>query len=100
MKFLLLACIIWCSIFAKAQDMDGYTYVDNKALQLPDTASYSTASIAAYIGTNFKTDIEKIRAAYAWVTSNIQYSKDSMFYRYWGEDPEKKLSSVLRNRKG
>lgn len=101
MKLLLLIWLfIYCSTVVNGQDFIDYSFIDSKALQIPNAATYSTAAIADYMQANFKTDKEKIRAIYRWVTANIHYSKDSMFYRFWGEDPERKLSSILKTRKG
>lgn len=85
---------IICGLWAKAQDND-YIFIS-----IPAEETYSTSSIANYIQANYRTDKEKLRAIYSWITSNIQYNKDSMFFRYWGEDPERKLTSVLKTRKG
>lgn len=87
-----LLCIM-CSFFAKAQSETFY-------VNIPVAETYSTSSIANFISVNYTTDRQKLLAIYSWITSNIQYNKDSMFYRYWGEDPERKLVSVLKTRKG
>jgi Transglutaminase-like superfamily len=101
MKLLLLICLFaCCGTVTNAQDFTDYAYIDSKALRMPDDETYSTTSIANYIQGNFNTDKDKIRAIYAWVTHNINYNKDSMYYSFWGEDPERKLSSVLKTRKG
>lgn len=101
MKRLICFCLlIICLSSATAQLFDEYGYVDAKALRMPDSITFSTAGIAGYIQSNFKTETEKFRAAYTWITSNINYNKDSMYFRFWGEDPERKLSSVLKTRKG
>lgn len=101
MKRMLVFCLL-CFAFSniKAQYYDDYSYVDAKVLSIPDSVTFTTADIASYIQTNFKTDGERYRAAYTWITNNIQYNKDSMYYRFWGEDPERKLSSILKSRKG
>ncbi len=98
MLVLLLLCFSFSH--AKSQYYDDYSYVDGKALSIPDSVTFSTAELAAYIQSNFKTDGERYRAAYTWITNNIQYNKDSMYYRFWGEDPERKLSSILKTRRG
>jgi len=100
MKGLLIWLLIFNNIAAAAQDFTDYPYVDRKVLQILPESTYSTAAIAGYIQANFTTELQKLRAIYTWVTANIRYSKDSMYYRYWGDDPERKLSSVLKNRKG
>ncbi len=101
MKWLLLICLFaCCGTVVNAQDFNNYAYIDSKALRIPEAETYSTSSIANYIQGNFNTDKEKLRAIYTWITANIRYNKDSMYYRFWGEDPERKLSSVLKTRKG
>lgn len=101
MKWLLLICLFTCcGTVVNAQGFTNYSYIDSKALRIPEEETYSTSSIANYIQGNFTTDIEKLRAIYTWITSNIRYNKDSMYYRFWGEDPERKLLSVLKTRKG
>jgi hypothetical protein len=101
MKPLLLICLLaWYGTVTKAQGDNEYSWIDANALHIPETETYSTSSIANYIQGNFNTDKEKIRAIYTWITSNIRYNKDSMYYRFWGEDPERKLSSVLKTRRG
>lgn len=69
-------------------------------VQIPISATYSGTSIAAYISANFKTDNEKIQAAYGWVTANIIYDKDSMYNINWGPDASLKVSAALRRKKG
>jgi len=100
MKLLLLICLLIYGTVLQAQDFNEYAYIDAKALRIPETETYSTTAIANYIQGNFNTDKEKIRAIYSWIINNIRYNKDSMYYRFWGEDPERKLSSVLKTRKG
>ena len=101
MKSLLLICLFACCGFVvNAQDFNNYSYIDSKALRIPEEETYSTSSIANYIQGNFNTDKEKLRAIYTWIITNIRYNKDSMYYRFWGEDPERKLASVLKTRKG
>ena len=60
----------------------------------------TTASIAAYINSNYRTDHDKAWAIYDWVTSNIRYDKDSINSINLGLDPEAKITEALRRRKG
>jgi Transglutaminase-like superfamily len=90
--------LCYCTV-VKAQE--NYSYADHKALQIPQSKTYSTDSIANYVKENFTTGKEKIRAVYTWVTNNIAYSKDSIFhFNRWGIDPEINMSAILRRRKG
>ncbi len=43
---------------------------------------------------------DRLRAAYAWVTSNIRYSTDSAYYFDQGVSHEEKIAAILRRRKG
>ncbi len=100
MKFLLFTSLFFCCCLgAKSQEYSNYMY-SSKAMNIPEKETYSTASIAAYLQSNFKTDKEKLLAAYLWVTANISYDKDSMYNINWGPDPQIKVSSALRRRKG
>jgi hypothetical protein len=100
MKALLFTWLLMSSYtVVKAQELDAYA--DRKALQIPRHSTYAADSIAAYILNNFSTGRERARAVYTWITQNIQYSTDSMYYfRSWGTDPEIKMASILRRRKG
>lgn len=100
MKTLLLVClVIFSCTILHAQD--NYSYAGTKALHIPKSKTYSTDSIAGYINTNFANDLEKTRAVYTWITSNIEYSKDSMYYfRNGTDDPEIIMTAILRRRKG
>jgi len=101
MKFLLLLYFL-SGVFtnSKAQDLDQYTWVDIKMQQIQVVETYSTVNIANYVKANFSNDEDKLRAVYKWITTNIHYDKDSMYFTNWGGDPEIKMASILRKRKG
>ena len=101
MKCFFIICILLgiCTV-SKAQDNANYSWVDNKVLQIPVAETYATAAIAGYVQAHFKTPEEKLRAVYKWITANIYYSKDSMYFSNWGGDPEVKMAAILRKRKG
>lgn len=99
MKGLLFLCLLTCFVLPlKAQEE--FSYVDNKARYIPAAEAISTTSIANYILSNYKTEGERLRAIYAWVTANIEYSTDSMYRINWGGDPEARITVALRRRKG
>ncbi|MCW3467824.1 transglutaminase domain-containing protein [Chitinophaga nivalis] len=79
---------------------NSYAAIDKKALEIPDTSTSSTTSIAAYINTNFTTDIDKARAAFIWVASNISYDLDNMFALNFYEKKEEKMAKALKTQKG
>lgn len=96
-----IATAIFLLMHLAAMCQQNFDDADRKALQLPDSLSYTTRSIAAYIQNNCIEDIQKVRAAYTWVIHNIEYSKDSMYqFNRWGIDPSINLNAVLRRRKG
>ena len=102
MKALLFILLfLHCCSAVKSQDYTHYSGIDSRMLQIPKAKTYATDSIVAFVQKNFITDAEKVRAIYAWVTTNISYSKDSMYYfRGWGADPETKMAAILRRRRG
>ena len=74
--------------------------IDKKVLLIPDSLTKTTTGIAKFINTNFSTDIDKTRAIYFWVTSNIKYDIDNMFAINIYEKKEDKISKSLKTRKG
>ncbi|CAN5822299.1 hypothetical protein BH11BAC3_BH11BAC3_03760 [soil metagenome] len=101
MKRIFFICLIAISLdHVKAQGSNDFSYVDNRALNIPEAQTHSTATIAHYIKDHFKTDGEKFRAIYTWVTANIKYSTDSMYIINWGADETTKVTAALRRRKG
>ncbi|MBL0357321.1 MAG: hypothetical protein IPP72_10755 [Chitinophagaceae bacterium] len=100
MKAFLFTCLIIAS-YARVSAQENYTYADSKVLQIPKAETYAASSISKYILDHFKTEKEKIRAAYTWIINNVEYSKDSMYhFNKWGTDPEVKMTAILRRRKG
>jgi hypothetical protein len=90
-----------CRGVARTQDYNEYAFVDAEALQIPKEQTYSAATIARYVLNNFKTERERTRAVYSWVTANVRYSKDSLYhFRGWDTDADVKMSIILRRRKG
>ena len=101
MKPLLFLCLYIChSPVLTGQDYNEFAAIDRRVLDIPAAETYSTASIARYILSNFKTDREKLRAVYTWVITNIRYDRDSMLPINWSMEAEEKISATLRRRKG
>ncbi len=94
MKNVLLLCLLFLS-FNRAQCQQL-----NYGLYIPSSETSSSTGIAAYVQFHFSTDREKISAVYSWVTTNIQYSTDSMYNINWGPDASVKVSAALRRKKG
>ncbi len=83
-----------------AQGDDNFAAVDAKAFSFPAVATHSTTAMAKHIQENFTGNKEKIRAAYRWVTANIQYDKDSMLSINWSKNTPDKIAATLRRKKG
>lgn len=83
-----------------ATPANAYAAIDKKALEIPEASTATTEGIATYISTNFSKDDEKVRAAYIWVASNIQYDMENMFAINFREKKEDKINRSLKTRKG
>ncbi|UFH36601.1 transglutaminase domain-containing protein [Flavobacterium acetivorans] len=92
--------ILFLSVFSFAQTKTTYTVVDNKMTVIPRDLSSSTAGIAAFISTNFKTDNDKIRAAFHWTASNISYDVANMFAVNFNETELEKITKTVQTKKG
>ncbi len=67
---------------------------------IPASETASTATIANYIKTHFKTGNEKFAAAYYWIIQNIKYDTDSMYSINWSKGNEAIVTDAMRRRKG
>lgn len=97
---MLLACLLLYRAQAFTQVPGEYAFADKVARSLPDTATNTTADIAGYIRSACSTDIDKVRAAYTWVTANIIYSADSIHYVIMDEDNDERVTYALKRKKG
>lgn len=92
--------ILFLSVFSFAQTKTTYTVVDNKMTVIPKDLSGSTTGIAAFISANFKTDNDKIRAAFHWTASNISYDVANMFAVNFNETELEKITKTVQTKKG
>jgi hypothetical protein len=99
-----LICIILISIafpiVAQNTDINPFASVDKKAMAIPDSMTKTTTGIARYINQNFSNDVDKTRAVFIWVATNITYDYDNMFAMNFYETWEEKIVKPLRTRKG
>lgn len=86
--------------FSIGQTTPGYSYVDNKMASIPLDSTTTTSRIANYITSNFRSQDEKIRAVYYWVTNNISYDVANMYQPNNMDSPQIKISNALKTRKG
>lgn len=77
-----------------------FSAIDNQMALIPSESTKTTSGIAEYINSNFKTENEKIRAIYYWITTNISYDVPNMYAPNNLDSPEVKIANTLRTRKG
>jgi hypothetical protein len=100
MKNYLFVFILLLSLFTYAQVDHQYALVDKKIALLPHNATITTHEIATYIESNFKTENEKIRAVFYWISSNISYDIENMFAVNFEETPQDRIAKTLKTKKG
>lgn len=101
MKFRLLFILSFCtSIALTAQTNNEYVAIDAKMLQIPDSSTKSTGSIARYVNSKFSTNHDKIRAIYYWITKNIQYDIKNKYAINLHEDTKGVADKLLKSQKG
>jgi hypothetical protein len=101
MKFIaILLSGLFCALSTLAQNAKEYKSIDERALQMPDSLTHSTAAMARYIKVNFATQTEKARAIFIWVTTNIRYDVENMYAINFYEKNEDKISKAIHLRKG
>lgn len=98
---ILLTTLFAVSVAIAAQPASKpYADIDKRALQLPDSLSKTTATIASYIDGNFSNTNDKVRAIYTWLASNIGYDIENMFAINFYAPKEEKITKPLATRKG
>jgi len=97
-NFILFAFFI--TLLSFGQGSTGNMLVDAKMTAIPLNQTTSTTAIAAYINTNFKTEADKIRAAFYWTASNIRYDVANRYAVNFNETAQDKITRTLKTRKG
>lgn len=97
-NFILFSLFI--TLLSFGQGSTDYTLVDAKMAIIPSNQTTSTTAIAAYINTNFKTETDKIRAAFYWTASNIRYDVTTRYAVNFSETAQDKITRTLKTRKG
>ena len=100
MKNIFLLISLFCSLLNFGQANSTYFVIDAKMAAIPAIATTSTQGIANYINANFKTETDKIRAAYYWTSSNISYDIPGMYAVKFNETVQQKIEMTLKSRKG
>jgi len=76
-----------------------YEVVDKKMDEIPKQFESNIAAIAKYISQNFTSEEDKIRAAFYWTASNINYDVENMYHPKI-QTTEEKINSALKTKKG
>ncbi len=97
--FILLLFITLAGSAQRAK-VNPYAAVDKIALQLPDSLTKNPDDIAAYFTAKFTTEIDKARAIFIWLATNIQYDVENMFAINFYESITDKIEKPLKTRKG
>ncbi|MCX6345547.1 MAG: hypothetical protein NT018_10835 [Armatimonadetes bacterium] len=96
------AAILFCFMvlcapaFGAAQSMPDFATIDQQVSVTPKSAETSVKSLAAYLNSLCKNDLEKTRAIYDWITLHIVYDAQALVRgNYGSQDAEK----ILKTRK-
>jgi hypothetical protein len=100
MKNVCLLFSFFFSVLSFGQVPAGYASVDAKMAAISANSTTSTESISKYINANFKTDTDKIRAAFYWTASNISYDLRNMYAVNFDETVQGKIEKTLQTKKG
>ena len=100
MKNIYLIISFFFTILSFGQVNAGYALIDNKMSNIPISSTNSTQAIADYINDNFKTDTDKIRAAFYWTASNVSYDVANMLTVNFNETPQQQIAKTLKTKKG
>lgn len=91
---------VFFSLLIYGQANVGYTLIDNKTAAIPASSTGSTEAIANYINSNFKTENQKIRAAFYWTASNISYDVSNILAKNYSLSTQQKIENTLKTKKG
>ncbi|MDR6845473.1 transglutaminase domain-containing protein [Flavobacterium granuli] len=77
-----------------------YDLVDAKMDKIPNDLSKTTVGIAEYINANFKSENDKVRAAFYWTASNIRYDIENIESIDYKEISQDKIKNAVLTKKG
>src|SRR5262245_52808126 len=100
MKVVRLAIALTLLLVARpgrADDAKRYEAIDAHALKATAQDEASLPKLAAYLARPCKTDRDKARAIYRWVTDRIAYDIEALLA---GKVPDQSALAVLKTRKG
>lgn len=92
--FLIVLFIVISCVSATAADRTFHD-IDSLAINAPSNLTFEVDSVAAYLRSFCKTDMEKARAAFAWEANNVRYD-DNGFNS--GKIPDQSATKVIKRR--
>ncbi|HEU4791212.1 MAG TPA: transglutaminase domain-containing protein [Flavobacterium sp.] len=98
MKYMFLFLMFTVVSFGQTKGV--YTLVDAKMDKIPNNLSTTTVGIAEYINANFKSENDKIRAAFYWTASNISYDIENIESIDYKEISQDKIKNAVLTKKG
>lgn len=93
----LVAFIVCVSLTRSFAQEDENRIPDERALNAPNSVTGSTATLAEWLTGHCRTEKEKARAIFRWITANISYDADVFFS---GRPEHGSANDALRSRKG
>ncbi len=100
MKTTLLFLSLFLTIVSKAQISDNYVLIDKKIASISFEKTQNIGDVANFISSNFKTETEKIRAAFYWTATTIRYDIASINSIPTLETSQEKIIKTLQTHKG
>ncbi|MBW4359490.1 transglutaminase domain-containing protein [Flavobacterium taihuense] len=77
-----------------------YASIDAKMDKIPNDLSKATVGISEYINANFKSENDKVRAAFYWTASNIRYDIENIESIDYKEISQDKIKNAVLTKKG
>ena len=99
MKSSFIIVFFLCSIIS-VQAQNEYESIDTKMDAMPNVFENSTDKIVNYINNSFTSKEEKLRAAFYWTSSTIDYDVVNMLNQKPNQTPEEKITNALKAKKG
>jgi hypothetical protein len=100
MKNFIFLLVVFTFNLVQAQSPNQYESIDKKMDDMPDSFENSTIQIIEYINANFTSIDDKIRAAFYWTASTIDYDVENMLNQKPNQTPQQKIDAVLQTKKG
>jgi tetratricopeptide (TPR) repeat protein len=96
----MISICVLASVFCRAQDYTAdYTAADGFMRAAPAETGVSARSIADYIARRFKSDDDRLRAAYVWIAENIAFDVDNLHVAAAYTSESEVVEKTLRERK-